>query len=111
MKKNYYTRIGHGFCVTQHSLKRLKSENIELFEEFMESDYSFPLDMWHTDTCDYFFGILIDTIMPGNMHQSSSLLLCDNNQYNEMINEFQKYFTDWYDDNYIPHNFVMSCID
>ena len=111
MEKKYFTGVGHGFNVTKYSLEKLKSEHPELYEQFIESDYSFPMDIYHPNNTEYFFGIFIDKIYPGYIHQFSPLMLCDSKVYKGMMDEFRMYFPNWCDDNYIPRPFVMSCIE
>ena len=113
MEKKYITKVIYGYHLTEHSTKVLHDTNPELFEKFLESDYSIPVDSYsYYHQYDYGFGIIIDNIYPGYIHHFSTMpFLCPKEDYDKMITELHTFFPDWFEDNYIPHIWIMSCIE
>ena len=43
MKERHYSMVGYGFHVPKYVINQMKKDT-KLFEEFQESDYSYPTD-------------------------------------------------------------------
>ena len=103
MSVDYSSRLGYGFIVEHRELP------IEKLEEFQESDYAFAIDGWDPDNSTYFFGLMMDAAAPGKYFIIPSVVSYNHNRFMKMMDEYKSFFPN--QKSYMPHNYVLSCID
>ena len=102
----YSSRMGYGFIVKHQEYRELPKEKLE---QFQESDYTFAIDGWDPDNSIYFFGLMMKAADPGEYFMISSITSYDHDKFMEMMDEYKSYFPN--QKSYIPHNYVLSCVD
>ena len=103
MSVNYSSRMGYGFIVKYHELP------IERFEQFQESDYAFAIDAWDPDNSIYFFGLMMNAADPGEYFMIPPVTSYNHEQFIEMMDEYKSFFPN--KKSYMPHSYILSCID
>ena len=106
MYVHYSSRLGYGFIVQRQEYRELPEEK---FEQFQESDYAFAIDGWDPDNSTYFFGLMMDAAAPGKYFIIPPVTSYDHNKFMKMMDEYKSYFPD--QKSYMPHNYVLSCVD
>ena len=106
MSVRYSSRLGYGFIVKRREYRELSNKK---FKQFQESDYAFAIDGWNPDNSIYFFGLMISLANPGGYFMVPSVTSYDHDKFMEMMNEYKSYFP--YQESYMPHNYVLSCVD
>ena len=61
---NHSTKLGYGFIVTKDEYLSLSKEKLN---KFQEDDYTLALNSWADDATNYFFGLELKNIGPGEM--------------------------------------------
>lgn len=105
MSVSYSTRFGYGFVISYNEYKDLDKDKMILFQE---SDYALRLDGW-SYTSDYFFGIEIKSVEPGQYLMIPPVTPYVHDEFMDALKEFKDIFPNRKD--YIPHNYVLSCVD
>ena len=110
MSVNYSTRLGYGFIVHKDKLDALYQKGgEELLSEFQENDYALAVDGWRPDTSDYFFGLVKYSLDPGEVASVPNVRNIPHEKFREMMDEYKHFFPD--EKCYVPHDFILSCID
>lgn len=105
MSVDYSTKLGYGFKVTKDEYLSLSKEK---FNEFREDDYTLALNSWASNATDYFFGLDLKSIDPGEMTTLNFDYKYPDGTLEELKNHYYYYFpnsaaecTYW----------MLSCID
>ena len=106
MAVDYSSRMGYGFIIQRKEYRKLPEEK---FKQFQESDYAFVIDGWDPDDSTYFFGLMIDAAAPGGYFMIPSVVSYNHNRFMKMMDEYKSYFPN--QESYMPHNYVLSCVD
>ena len=106
MRVRYSSRLGYGFIVKRREYRELSNEK---FKQFQESDYAFAIDAWDPDNSIYFFGLMMDTADSSEYFMVLPVASYDHDKFMEMMNEYKSYFP--YQESYMPHSYVLSCVD
>ena len=106
MSVRYSSRMGYGFIVKRQEYREFSEEK---FHEFQRSDYAFAIDGWDPDNSTYFFGFMINSADPSEYFMIPSVVSYDHNKFMEMMDEYKSFFPD--QESYIPHQYVLSCVD
>lgn len=105
MSVNYSTKLGYGFKVTKDEYLSLSKEK---FNEFQEDDYTLALNSWAPDMTDYFFGLDIKSVGPGEM----TTLNFDYKYPEEIFKEFKDHYYNYFPNSTAECTFwMLSCID
>lgn len=99
----YSSRMGYGFIVKCHELPT------EKLEQFQESDYAFAIDAWDPDNSVYFFGLMMNAAEPGEYFMIPPVTSYNHEKFIEMMDEYKSFFPN--QKSYMPHSYVLSCID
>ena len=100
------SRLGYGFTVKRQEYRELSNEK---FDEFQRSDYAFAINAWDPDTSTYFFGLMIDTADPSEYFMVPPVTPYPHEELIKMIDEYKSLFPN--KESYMPHNYVLSCVD
>ena len=106
MSVHYSSRLGYGFIVQRQEYRELPEEK---FHEFQRSDYAFAIDGWDPDNSTYFFGLIIWHADPGEYFRVQPVTLYSHEDLMKMIDEYKSFFPG--KEPYMPHNYVLSCVD
>ena len=106
MAVDYSSRMGYGFIIQRKEYRKLPEEK---FKQFQESDYAFVIDGWDPDNSTYFFGLIMKVADPGGYFMIPSINSYDHKKFMEMMDEYKSYFPN--QESYMPHNYVLSCVD
>lgn len=106
MSVHYSSRLGYGFIVKRREYRELSNEK---FKQFQESNYAFAIDAWDPDNSTYFFGLMIWHADPSEYFMVPPVTPYPHEKLMEMIDEYKSFFP--YQESYIPHNYVLSCVD
>ena len=108
MSVRYCTRLGYGFVVDDYELNELREANREQYDDFLDNDYTIPIDGWGTGDSIYFFGIVEKTLEPGRFYEIPQKRNYKPEDVVDMIVEFKKYFPTKAG---APQDYILSCID
>ena len=106
MAVHYNSRMGYGFIVKRQEYRKLPEEK---FNQFQESDYALAIDAWNPDTSTYFFGLMMNEADPNEYFMIPSVVSYNHDEFMEMMDEYKSLFPD--KESYMPHNYVLSCVD
>jgi len=106
MSVRYSSRLGYGFIVQRQEYREFPEEK---FHEFQRSLYAFAIDGWDPDNSTYFFGLMIWHADPSEYFMVPPVTPYPHEKLMDMIDEYKSWFPD--KDSYMPHNYVLSCID
>ena len=106
MSVHYSSRLGYGFIVQRQEYREFPEEK---FNQFQESDYAFAIDGWDPDNSTYFFGLMIWHADPSEYFMVPPVTPYSHEDLMKMIDEYKSFFPD--KDSYMPHNYVLSCVD
>ena len=106
MSVGYCSRFGYGFVVDSYDLEELRDRENDLWEDFLNNDYTLALSDWGDDIC--FFGIIEKTLEPGQFYEVPQKRNYKSEDVVDMIVEFKKYFPT---KARAPQDYILSCID
>lgn len=108
MSVHYSSRLGYGFIVQRQEYREFPEEK---FHEFQRSDYAFAIDGWDPDNSTYFFGFMMNAADPSEYFMIPSVIFSydHDDKLMKMIDEYKSLFPG--KDSYMPHNYVLSCVD
>ena len=106
MSVSYSSRLGYGFIVKRQEYRELPKEKLE---QFQESDYAFAIDGWDPDNSTYFFGLMIWRADPSGYFRVPPVTPYSHEDLMKMIDEYKSFFPG--KEPYMPHNYVLSCVD
>ena len=110
MSVNYSTGLGYGYCITPQMLEELYNRGGEdLFDEFKESRWAYPVNGWIPDSTFYFFGIPQGFIEPGYMAPIPARHTYVKKEFEQMVEEFKYYFPNLMD--YSCQDLIIYYID
>lgn len=102
----YSSRLGYGFIIQRQEYRALSKEK---FKQFQESSYAFAIDGWNPDNSTYFFGLMIWHADPSEYFMVPPVTPYPHEELMKMIDEYTSFFPN--QKSYMPHNYVLSCID
>lgn len=106
MSVHYSSRLGYGFIVQRQEYREFPEEK---FKRFQESDYAFAIDGWDPDNSTYFFGLIIWHADPSEYFMVRPVTPYPHGELMKMIDEYKSFFPN--QKSYMPHNYVLSCVD
>lgn len=106
MSVSYSSRFGYGYIVERNEYRNLPDT---LRHKFQESEYALAIDGWDIDGSTYFFGLISNTADSSGYFMIPAVVSYDHEQFMEMMDEFKALFPKR--ESYVPHQYVLSCID
>ena len=105
MSVDYSTKLGYGFKVTKDEYLSLSKEKLN---EFQEDNYTLALNNWAFNITDYFFGLDLKSVGPGEMTTLDFTYKYPDGTLEEFKNRYHYYFPNSTTEcNY----WILSCID
>lgn len=108
MSISYSAKLGYGFMIHQDELKEMEERDVELYEDFIDNDFTLRLD-GYAETSDYFFGLIIYSLSEGEAATVPNVRKLDQSKYNRMMKQIKQYCPNR--KHYLPKDYVLFCVD
>ena len=105
MSVRYSTRIGYGYIIHADEITSEEFEN-KLNNEYDE--YALPIDSY-AGRPNYFFGLLYVKVPHGEGYRIPIHQIFDRDKLCDMIEKYKDLCPN--KDNYICHDYILSCVD
>ena len=102
-------KLGYGFMVSSDDLEQMTERGVELYEAFMDSDFTVCLNGYTGYPINYFFGLITLSLDEGEAASIPNEHNFDEEQYTQMIDEFKLYCP--HRKSFIPKDYVLFCVD
>ena len=102
-------KLGYGFMVHADDFEQMTERGVELYEAFMDSDFTVCLNGYANYPTDYFFGFIIFSLDEGEVASIPNEHNFDKEQYAQMMDEFKLYCS--HRKSFIPKDYVLFCVD
>ena len=102
-------KLGYGFMVHADDLEWMQERGVELYEAFMDSDFTVCLNGYADYPTDYFFGLTIFNLDEGEAASVPNVRNIDKEKYAQMMDEFKLYCPNRKP--YLPKDYVLFCVD
>ena len=108
MSVNYSAKLGYGFTVHADELEWMEERGVELYENFIDSEFTVRLN-GYVDYPDYFFGLIIFSLDEGEAASVPNVRTYDREKYAKMMKQFKQYCPNR--TTYLPKDYVLFCVD
>ena len=102
-------KLGYGFMVHADDLEQMTERGVELYEAFIDSDFTVRLDGYADYPTDYFFGLTIFSLDEGEAASVPNVRNFDREKYTQMMEEFKLYCPNRRP--FLPKDYILFCVD
>ena len=109
MSVSYSAKLGYGFMVHADDLEQMEERSVELYEDFIDNDFTVRLNGYVDYPTDYFFGLTIFSLDEGEAATVPNVRNFDHDKYIQMIEQFKQYCPNH--KQYLPKDYILFCVD